>query len=50
MYLGNATLLQPDIRIIPVVFQLEPANWLIFRVYSHTLDQVMTRQIRYLHH
>lgn len=42
MYLSNTTLLQPDISIIPLIFQLEPANWLIFSVYSQTLDQVMT--------
>lgn len=42
MYLSNSTLLQPDIGIVPVVFQLEPANWFIFRAYSLTLDQAIT--------
>lgn len=30
MYLSNSTLLELDIRIIPDIFQLKPANWLIF--------------------
>lgn len=42
MYLSNSTLLQPDISIIPVIFQFKPANWLLFRVYSHTVDQAGT--------
>lgn len=29
-YLSNSTLLELDISIIPVIFQLKPANWLIF--------------------